>query len=312
MHCHGKLLFLLILIYSAVAFKTAQSGQFFYDCADCPVMVVIPVGTFLMGSSMAETQRDIAAMPSDENETDKLSFASEHPQHTVTFDQSFAMGRYLVTRGEFAAFVRETGYAGSRDCILYADHYRNSPGANWVNPGFTQTDDDPVVCVTWNDAQAYVAWLNSKAGQQTGVANSKPYHLPSEAEWEYAARAGTATVRWWGDAIGNGNADCDGCGSQWDRSQPSPVGSFAPNPFGLFDMLGSAWEWTEDCWHKDYVGAPTDGSAWTTGDSCGQYFAIRGGAFFNRAWLLRPAKRTRWKADEPGDFVSFRVAKRMQ
>lgn len=293
--------------------KTARAGQIFYDCSDCPVMVVIPAGKFLMGSSMEETQRDIAAMPSDESEADKRSFSSEHPQHVVAIDQPFALGRYLVTRREFASFVRETGYAASRGCTLYVNHrYPSRPGADWQNPGFAQTDDDPVVCITWNDAQAYVAWLNSKVERQTGGAHGEPYHLPSEAEWEYAARAGTTTARWWGDAIGKDNADCEGCGSPWDDLRPSPVGSFAPNPFELFDMLGSAWEWTEDCWHEDYIGAPTDGVAWTTGDSCGQYHALRGGAFFNRAWVLRSAKRIYWKTDESGDFIGFRVAKKLQ
>ena len=293
--------------------RSLKAGQVFYDCSGCPVMVAVPAGSFLMGSSVAETERDITAMPSDETETDKLSLASEHPQHAVTIGHSFAMARYLVTRGEFAAFVQESGYVPSRGCMRYLDRrYSRGSSADWQSPGFTQTDRDPVVCVTWNDAQAYVAWLNGKLGGHTPGANAKPYHLPSEAEWEYAARAGTRTVRWWGDSIGQANADCEGCGSRWDTQQPSPVGSFPQNPFGLFDMLGSSWEWTEDCWHKDYMGAPTDGSAWMAGESCGQYYAIRGGAFFNRAWVLRPAKRTYRKVDDPGNFVGFRVAKTLQ
>jgi formylglycine-generating enzyme required for sulfatase activity len=163
--------------------------------------------------------------------------------------------------------------------------------------------------VSWGDAQAYVAWLNSKLARQTAGPDAKPYRLPSEAEWEYAARAGMQTVRWWGDDIGKNNADCDGCGSRWDNQQPSPVGSFAPNPFGLFDIFGSAWEWTEDCWHKDYVGAPTDGSAWAAGESCGQYYARRGGSYYDRPWLLRPAKRTFHKVDGATNYIGFRVAK---
>ena len=112
----------------------------------------------------------------------------------------------------------------------------------------------PVINVTWDDAQRYVAWLSKMTG--------KPYRLLSEAEWEYAARAGTQTAYSWGDEIGKGNANCNGCGSQWDNKQTAPVGSFAPNAFGLYDMHGNVWEWVEDCFHDNYNGAPEDGSAW--------------------------------------------------
>ena len=102
-----------------------------------------------------------------------------------------------------------------------------------------------------------------KAAHPALANRAGPYRLPSEAEWEYAARAGTNTARWWGEAIGSGNANCNGCGSQWDNHVLAPVDAFKPNPFGLYGMLGNAWEWTADCWHPSYVGAPTDGSAWT-------------------------------------------------
>ena len=244
------------------------AGRVFRDCSNCPEMVVVPAGSFLMGESMAETERDIAAMPLDENDTDKLSLASEHPQHKVTVAQPFAIGRYFVTRGEFAAFVEETAYKpASGGCVVFTNHrYPERPEAGWESPGFTQTDRDPVVCVSWTDAQAYVAWLNSKIQGPKGAADAGAYHLPSEAEWEYAARAGTQTVRWWGDTIGANNADCEGCGSRWDDQQPAPVGSFRPNPFGIFEMLGSAWQWTQDCWNKEYAGAPTDGSPGWSGN----------------------------------------------
>ena len=265
-----------------------------------------------MGSSPADTQRDIAEALAEEKETYKVWFTRETPQHAVTIGRSFAMGRYLVTRGEFASFVQETGYAASQGCIVYDNHwYPMRPRADWRSPGFTQTDRDPVVCVSWNDAQAYVAWLNSKLGRQAGEANGKLYHLPSEAEWEYSARSGTQTIRWWGDAIGKGNADCLGCGSQWDNRQPSPVASFRPNPFGLFDMLGSAWEWTQDCWHENYIEAPTDGAAWMNGESCGRYYAARGGSFSTLPWILRPAHRTLFTFNWPANDTSFRVAKRL-
>src|SRR5205823_12154354 len=116
----------------------------------------------------------------------------------------------------------------------------------------------PVINVSWDDAKAYAAWLANRTG--------KAYRLLSEAEWEYAARAGTTTVYFWGDAIGNNNANCDGCGSQWDKRQTAPVGSFKSNAFGLYDMAGNVWQWVQDCYHADYQGAPTAGSEWTSGD----------------------------------------------
>jgi formylglycine-generating enzyme required for sulfatase activity len=167
-----------------------------------------------------------------------------------------------------------------------------------------------VVCVSWNDAQAYVAWLNKKLREQTpATMDVGPYRLPSEAEWEYAARAGTNTVHWWGDSIGKGNADCIECGSQWDDRQPAPVGSFQPNPFGLFEMLGSAWELTEDCWNQGYVGAPVDGSAWKAGQVCERFHTKRGGAFSSLPWVLRPAARIFQLSSESWNITGFRVAR---
>jgi formylglycine-generating enzyme required for sulfatase activity len=294
--------------------QTTQVGQIFRDCSDCPEMVVAPAGTFLMGSSVAETKLDLDSLPRDVMNSVAFSvrakFESEHPQHSVTIARSFAMGRYFVTRGEFAAFARDTGYSSS-GCSLVSQRYESRANAGWQAPGFEQTDRDPVVCVSWNTAQAYVAWLNSKVGAGAALANGTPYRLPSEAEWEYAARAGTQTVRWWGDDTGLGNADCDGCGSQWDDKRPAPVGSFRPNPFGLFEMLGSAWEWNEDCWNKNYDGAPIDGSAWTNGKWC-QMRAIRGGSFNSLPWILRPAMRGLFSSDSAVNAIGFRVVKALQ
>jgi formylglycine-generating enzyme required for sulfatase activity len=186
--------------------------------------------------------------------------------------------------------------------------YPLRPDASWAAPGFVQADNEPVVCVSWNDAQAYVEWLNRKISGRNGETGAGPYHLPTEAEWEYAARAGTQTVRSWGDAIGANNADCEECGSRWDDRQPAPVGSFPPNPFGLSEMLGSAWEWTEDCDNKDYVGAPTDGSASMAGQLCDRH-VVRGGSYTSQAWVLRPATRTFAPADTRANDFGFRVVK---
>jgi formylglycine-generating enzyme required for sulfatase activity len=139
-----------------------------------------------------------------------------------------------------------------------------------------------VINVTWNDAQGYVAWLT----QMTG----KSYRLLTEAEYEYAARAGTQTTYPWGGDIGKNNADCKQCGSKWDNKQPAPVGSFAPNGFGLYDMAGNVWEWTDDCYFASYSGAPTDGSAWIATGGCNDR-VVRGGAWDRESETLRSAGR---------------------
>jgi formylglycine-generating enzyme required for sulfatase activity len=152
-----------------------------------------------------------------------------------------------------------------------------------------------------------VAWLNKKLTGQIPPATAGPYRLPSEAEWEYAARAGTRTLYWWGDLIDSGNADCDGCGSQWDGKQTAPVDYFYANPFGLSNMLGNAWESTEDCWNENYKGAPVDGTAWTTGTGC-RSRVMRGGGFSNVPWGVRSARRS-YNGDMRANDLGFRVAK---
>jgi formylglycine-generating enzyme required for sulfatase activity len=293
--------------------QTMQAGQTFRDCSDCPEMVVVPAGSFLMGSSAEDTARDLNLLPIWGTWIARIFFltAREHPQHPVTIARPFALGKYLVTRAEFATFVRETGYSmASWGCIVIENHrIKRGTAASWEHPDFTQTDRDPVLCVSWNDAQAYVAWLNAKlqrAGKISTEGNG-PYRLPSEAEWEYAARAGTRMARWWGDVLDAGDADCDGCGSQWDNKQTAPVGNFSPNPFGLYDMLGNASEWTADCANGSYTGAPEDGTAWTTGN-CAQRIN-RGGGWDGDPFPIRSAARAWEDAGEFINDVGFRVAR---
>jgi formylglycine-generating enzyme required for sulfatase activity len=187
-------------------------------------------------------------------------------------------------------------------------------GLTWRSPGHgqayaptdTQSPRWPATCLSWKDAQAYVAWLNGKA---KGL--KSPYRLPSEAEWEYAARAGTDTARWWGALIGTNNANCAGCGSAWDAREIAPVGQFAANPFGLYDMLGNVWQWVEDCWSESYVGAPIDGSAAKNGDC--KKRVLRGGSWSNLPVFLRSAARSRGAADgsdfDYSNYSGFRVAR---
>jgi formylglycine-generating enzyme required for sulfatase activity len=302
------------LIYSTSQRATAeisapQPGAAFRDCVDCPEMIVLPAGHFMMGSSPEEGARDIAAAPESDTFAAKKSVAREQPLHEVTIGSAFALGKFPVTKDEFATFVEKSGYAPTSGCVLYALQYHVSARADWRTPGFAQTGRDPVVCVTWQDAKAYVEWLNKETNSSAAFGGDGSYRLPSEAEWEYAARAGTRTARWWGDYIGNNNAVCQTCGSKWDGNQTAPVGSFNPNPFGLYDLLGNAAQWTEDCWNDDYVGAPIDGRPSATGDCARR--AGRGGDWANVPWVLRSATRFGLRIDRY-NYVGFRVAKTLK
>jgi formylglycine-generating enzyme required for sulfatase activity len=289
--------------------STLNAGQTFRDCPECPEMVVVPAGNFLMGSSTVEAEREIAVvtLPFVAGAV-KGFLAEERPQHAVHIRRSFALGKYPVTRGEFASFIYETGYSSATDCTFYLNHrFSRHPGGNWQTPGFPQTDNTPVVCVSWYDAVAYVQWLNRKLGDGATGTDLAPYHLPIEAEWEYAARAGSQTARWWGDDLGRNNALCHICGNPWDPQGTVPVDSFRANPFGLFGMLGNASQWTEDCWNPNYDDAPSDGSGWTTGD-CGLH-VTRSGGWESDPWVVRSAGRTREDVDRGTNFIGFRVAK---
>jgi formylglycine-generating enzyme required for sulfatase activity len=234
-------------------------------------MIGIPAGKFAMGSPAREAGR----------------FDAEGPQHYVSI-RAFAMSKYPVTSEEFLTFLRATGYQ-PKPCNPITDLQWQSPGKGLAYPP-TQVEPPkwPAVCLDWDDAQAYIAWLNKKVGKAKG--GNGPYRLPSEAEWEYAARGGTTTARWWGDDIGSNNANCNGCGSKWDYRVLADVDALQPNPFGLYNVLGNAWQWTADCWHPSYVGAPADGSAWRTGD-CSKH-TIRGGSWDNVPVFIRSAART--------------------
>ena len=205
----------------------------------------------------------------------------EQPVHAVTIVRPFALSKYEVTFEEYERFTEATD--------------RDRPDDEGWGRGRR-----PVIWVSWNDAQAYVSWLSSETGVR--------YRLPSESEWEYAARAGTATAYSWGNEIGVNRANCDGCGSRWDDEMTAPVGSFAANAWGLHDMHGNVWEWVEDCWHDSYAGAPGDGSAWTSGGDCGER-GSRGGSWFSGPWFLRAAIRLSPDASYRDNDKGFRVAR---
>jgi formylglycine-generating enzyme required for sulfatase activity len=264
------------------------AGQVIQDCSDCPQMVVIPAGTFTMGSSGQEQgQANAAGLP--KNTTDR-----ESPQHSVNIN-AFALGKTEVTKGQFAAFVAATGHNAGNNCwTLTGTEWKDTPDRNWRNPGFSQSDNDPVACVSWDDAQAYTHWLAQKTG--------KGYRLPSEAEWEYACKAGTNSTY-----CGSDNLDSVAVHGRKGGDKTQPVASKQANAWGLYDMSGNVWEWTQDCGNDDYSGAPSDGSAWTSGN-CGQR-VLRGGAWINGAMGTRAANRAMKTAANRDTSLGFRLAR---
>jgi formylglycine-generating enzyme required for sulfatase activity len=240
-------------------------------------MVVIPAGTFTMGSP-----------PDEEGDDD------EGPQREVRVER-FALGRTEVTVDQFGAFVDATGHeaGGCRD----GSEWEYDPNKSWRDPGFAQTGRHPVPCVSWHDAQAYVDWLSQATGET--------YRLPSEAEWEYAARADTTTRFAFGDELSHSEANFWGnIGGTWE------VGSGAANGWGLFDMHGNVWEWVEDCWHDNYEGAPEDGSAWfqSNDGNCSRR-VVRGGSWNYLLGSLRSANRYRFERGYRSYTLGFRVAR---
>ena len=190
----------------------------------------------------------------------------EGPQHKVAI-KAFALGKYDVTSAEFLSFLRETGYQ-PRSCSDILEMRWKSPGRGKASsPMDGEPPRWPAVCLDWHDAESYVAWLNDKVRVAHPALDHEKgtYRLPTEAEWEYAARAGTTTARWWGNDVGVGKANCNGCGSKWDNRLFADVDSFEPNPFGLYGMLGNAWQWTADCWHPNHVGARGTGARGSRG-----------------------------------------------
>ena len=254
------------------ALGVLEAGDVFRDCDDCPEMVVVPAGSYMMGSPASEEARD----------------GDEGPMHQVTIAQPFAVGKYEVTFAEWEACVAGGGCNGYR------------PGDNVWGRGRR-----PVINVSWKDAQAYVRWLSDQTGEA--------YRLLSEAEWEYVARAGTTTPFHFGETISTEQANYDGdftygSGRKGeDRGETVPVGRFPANAFGLYDVHGNVWEWTQDCWNKSYAGAPSNGGAWERGACSGR--VLRGGSWVNAPRYLRSAYRFRGSAGDRYDNLGFRLAR---
>ncbi len=304
----------LALIMPLLGDASAQVAPHnFSDCETCPEMVPLPGGTFTMGVPRGEEDRE--GVPLD------LRGRSE-PMRRITIASGLAMSRSAVTVAEFAAFVAATGHSPGSGCWAFVNNgasyeYQENATLDWRNPGFPQKEDHPVVCVSWEDAQAYAQWL----AQTT----EKPYRLPSEAEWEYAARAGTVTSRYWGDsqapacAFGNVADLSLAQALNLDRRPQfsfrcndrhvftAPVASFRPNGFGLYDMLGNVWQWTSDCLNPNLDGQPADGSARVYGD-CGSR-GMRGGSWSHLPWYVRAGNRVRGTAMDRYNFAGIRVVR---
>ena len=252
-------------------------GAVFQDCADCPELVVLPQGSYTMGSPSSEGGRD----------------DDEGPQHRVRIGYGLAVGKYEVTVEEYRRFVRSTGHTAGNSCWTYeTGKWEEHSGRGWENPGFSQGSRDPVVCVSWEDAQSYLRWLSRETGQS--------YRLLSESEWEYAARAGTTTPFHTGSRITTAQANLHG-------NQTVPVGGFGANLFGLHDMHGNVWEWVEDCLNGSYAGAPSDGLAWRSGE-CGVR-VLRGGSWIGNPTDLRSAYRDWFDTGYRSYVIGFRVAR---
>jgi formylglycine-generating enzyme required for sulfatase activity len=253
-------------VLSEAAEHSLRPGSVFRECdKDCPEMVVVPAGRFMMGSPVSE----------------KGHTADESPQHTVTISAPFAVSKFPVTFADWDA------------CVAVG-------GCPQISVSGFGRGTRPAVNLSWHQTQIYVSWLSRMTG--------KHYRLLSEAEWEYAARAGSTTAYPWGEEIGVGQANCIGCGSEWDNKRTSPVGSFTPNAFGLYDTNGNVWQWIEDCYHDSYEGAPSDSSPWTQGCDEGRR-AVRGGGWDSLAIALRTANRDRISLGNQLNDIGFRISR---
>lgn len=273
-------------------YKVLNNG---HPPSDFPNMLPIPSGQFTMGCNNGWD--DIAGGCRD----------NEYPAHSVSVN-AFEMSQHEVTVGQFRRFVDASGYqtiAENGGCVI-ADKKSPTPrwimdkATNWRSPNFEQEDSHPVVCLTRIDALAYIEWLNKITGKQ--------YRLPTEAEWEYAARAGSATPYYWGNQADHNKANLKGVNGTDMWEQTSPVGSFPANYFNLHDMSGNAWEWVSDCWHYNYVSAPNDGSEWDKNCHGNGFITRRGGAWDATSLSIRSSYRSHAGEVDRSQSYGFRVA----
>lgn len=290
------------------------------DCPDCPELVAIPTGEFVMGAELAESKR--LGLPD-------YWAVREQPRHRVVVARAFAIGKYEVTRGQFAAFARETGYSPEPGCWHFiGSEWLLDKERSWRDPKIDHGDDYPVTCINWHDASAYLLWLSRKTGQR--------YRLASEAEYEYVARAGTTTAYWFGDTadeicryVNLGDLTTlekfgwDKIELKWEvmdtnhwtgtpcrdgYATMAPVRETIANPFGVHGILGNANEWVADCWNDNYEAAPAIQDARLTGADCGLR-VMRGQGWSAVAAGTRPAFRQKMMATDRRFTFGFRVVR---
>ncbi|MBT9470541.1 MAG: formylglycine-generating enzyme family protein [Pseudomonadota bacterium] len=281
----------------ALAAGSAQAAKTLRDCPTCPELTVVPAGQFVMGADGGEEGRP------------------EGPPHQVTIRNAFALATHETTQAQFERFVAKTGYQVPPGCDVWPKGKVAFAVANWRAPGYDRAPRprDAVVCVSWTDAKAFTAWLTKTTG--------KPYRLPTEAEWEYAARAGAKTAFPWGedvdcrytntyDAAGAGRFNWAAASCDDGEATVSEVGRYPANAFGLRDMIGNVWEWTEDCYIAPYpADHATDVAVQpAAGETCGRR-AVRGGSWATRPDRNRVAFRGRDPVDARYFMFGFRVAR---
>ena len=293
----------------AAATETPQGVATMTDCPDCPKLVTIPPGTFEMGLRAEEAQAD---------DIPHMQQQAELPMHGVTVREAIAMGQTEVTRGQFAVFVAETGYQSLGCMVNNGKTWLLDRSKSWRDPGFSQDDEHPVVCVNYDDAKAYTDWLARKTG--------KRYRLPTETEWEYAARAGTTTGLPWADkpplACAHAKVADRSHAARFSQKPAemffpcetgyaftAPVAHYQANPFGLSDMYGNVREYVADCWNPTYWGQGLGTVARTTG-SC-DTAVLRGGGWFDAPPNIRPARRFREDRAQRRADQGFRVVKEL-
>lgn len=240
-----------------------KPGTVFRDCSECPEMVTLPPGIFIMGSPKGDDK--------------------ERPAHPVRVRKSFAIGKFEITFDEWSACVRE------KACQVDPDDHGWGKGRR------------PVINLDFPTIKQYTAWLSKKT--------KHVYRLPSESEWEYAARSGSTTDYPWGDTMEPGRANCRDCGTEWSAKGSAPVGSFAPNGFGLYDLNGNVWEWVEDCWNPDHTNAPGDTRPRLTGECA--FRVVRGGSWYYFRKLARNSYRVKWVVEDKSYNVGFRVVREL-
>ena len=307
--CHRPHLIIVLSVFafiesvSARGVSDSQAAEHFQECGQCPSMTVVPAGHFTMTRKAAGDGR---------KDDDPEGIRKARPEQEVDIRVPFGLGTYPVTRREYGIFVRETHRRVERGChIQYQGVWVLDQTKDWRHPGFAQTENDPVVCVSWDDEQGYIRWLNQEARPSAYDNALMPYRVPTWEEMEYATRAGTTTLYYWGDTprrdrANYGKPHCLPCGPMQEGADrwlyTSPVGSFPPNPWGLYDMAGNAWQWADGC--RTY--------AKTRPLSECHYATAHGGSWLTGPEYLQSGERDGALFGHRNNEIGFRVARALR